>query len=750
VSLDETEEEAATGGAGRVVVLVLATAAALPAALGVPVEVGSGAWIDRAGPAFGRSRQVEERFGPLDDLVVARFCEDALSAESLAWEVELVAAVEAWPEVLGVEALSTADDVMVDALGVGDEPLLRPGWTREGVIRHPIYAGALVAPDGRAAAVLVRPRAGLRTHQLAALVDRLRAWLERHPPPGAGGAMLAGLPVQALAVADAVQADQRRTTPLAASALAALLLALLGPGPAFVACLGSIASAAVWTRAFHALIDTPVDALLALLPPLVMAVAVSTGLHLVVPACRAMRVGAPLGRALREVALPVALTVLTTVAGLSGLLFGAVPAVRRFAAFGVAGTLLAALSAAAWTWAIAPLLNRERASRALDGRGWRALDRVGVALLTLGERRRGAVRAALVLAAFASAGLLHRVQVDAHFVTALPADSPVRRAHAAIDAGLTGVLPLDVLVDVGRVPEAADVAALGRAVTELRGQPGIRHAVSLADLVALVETRAREAGESPPPADELLADLRDLDPDRYARWVGRSLDGEGLHLLRVAARQADGAVAVATAFEGPLRRALARELPGARVVIAGGTDMMAETTARVVPAVLRGVLATLPAVALLVGLSLGSPRQALAALAAVGLPLLAVYALLPLLGWSLDVGISMIACVALGIVVDDTVHIVAASRHPQAERARRAVAPILVATSASLGVAFLAFLAGGFAHTRRFGALVALVFAVALAVNLVGLPALLRRAPGPPRNGRADPEQRGAPRADGW
>lgn len=725
---------ALTEGKGwrRVLVLGLATLAALPAALDVPVELGSEAWVDREGPAFERVRKVEERFGPLDDLVVARFSSDVLSRGDLAWERELVAAVEAWPEVLGVEALSNAEDVVVDALGAGAEPLLRPGWTRERVTGHPIYARLLVAPDATAAAILVRPRPGLASSELAALVDRLQARLDRHPPPAPGEALLAGLPAQKLAVAEAVLRDQRRTTPLAAAALAALLLALLGPGAALAACLGSILSAAVWIRALHALTNTPVDTLLALLPPLVMAIAVSTALHLVVPACRAVRVGAPLGRALREVSLPVMLTVLTTVAGLSGLLLGAVPAVRRFGVFGVAGALLAALSAVAWTWAMAPRFTRDSASRALEGGAWRGLERVGVALFALGEDFPRASRWALLAAALASGAVIPQIQVDAHFVTALPPESPIRRAHATIDSRLTGVLPLEVLVDVGRVPEPGDVEALGRAVAQLRRQAGVRHAVSLADLLDLVEQRALEAGQSPPPAVELLADLRELDPERYARWVGSSLQGEERHTLRISARQVDGPVAASTRFEGPLRAAFERELGGARVVIAGGTDILAETTARVVPSVLRGLLVTLPVMALLVGLSLGSVRPALAALPAVGLPLLVVYALLPLLGWSLDVGISMIACVALGIVVDDTVHIVAASRHPQPERSQRAVAPVLVATSASLGLAFLACLAGSFAHTRRFGALLALAFAVALVVNLTGLPALLRS---PGRNG---------------
>jgi predicted RND superfamily exporter protein len=161
------------------------------------------------------------------------------------------------------------------------------------------------------------------------------------------------------------------------------------------------------------------------------------------------------------------------------------------------------------------------------------------------------------------------------------------------------------------------------------------------------------------------------------------------------------------------------------VLVAGGADLLAETTARVVPAVLWGLVATLPALSLLIGLSLGSLRRALAAVPVAALPLLGVYALLPLLGWPLDVGVSMIACVALGIAVDDTVHIVAASSRLDAELARRAVAPVLVATSASLGLAFLACLAGSFAHTRRFGALLAVAFALALLVNLLGLPALL-------------------------
>lgn len=722
-----TPEPLAEAGAGtlRAVLLVLATVAALPAALDVPVEVGSDAWVDRTGPAFARTRLVEERFGAVDDLVVARFAADVLSGEELAWERELVAEVAAWPEVEAVEALTSADDVVVDALGIGVEPLLRPGWTRDPVTGHPLYAGALIAPDATAAAVLVRPRAGLAPPRQAQLVERLRARLAQHPPPGRARAVIAGLAAQKLAVAEAVRRDQDRTIPLAALALAGLLLVLFGPGAPLVACLGAIASAAVWTRALQAATGTPVDALLALLPPLVMAVAVSTALHLVVPACRAVRVGAPLGPALGDVGLPVLLTVLTTVAGLSGLLLGAVPAVRRFGAFGAAGALIAAVSAAAWTWALVPRLGRDSATRALDGAGWARLETLGAGLLALGERRPRAARGALFAVAAVAAAVLPQVRVDAHFVAALPEDSALRQAHELIDARLTGVLPLEVLVDLGRAPEADDVRALGRVVAVLREQPGIRHAVSLADLVALVQTRAREAGEAPPPAGEVLADLRDLEPERYGRWVGRSLEGEGLHVLRISARQSDGPVATGMAFAGPLRAALARELPGARVVIAGGMDVLAETTSRVVPAVLRGVLATLPAVALLMALSLGTARSALAAVPAVGLPLLVVYALLPLLGWSLDVGISMIACVALGIVVDDTVHVVAASRRTDARLARRAVAPVLVATSASLGVAFLACLAGSFAHTRRFGTLVAVAFAVALAVNLAGLPALL-------------------------
>jgi predicted RND superfamily exporter protein len=103
--------------------------------------------------------------------------------------------------------------------------------------------------------------------------------------------------------------------------------------------LASLVSAVVWTYALVAATGQPLDAILGLLPPLVMGIAVATSLHLVFALANAWRAEAahPLQTAMARVTMPLVLATLTTIAGVGGLWWGPVEAVRRFAPFGAAG-----------------------------------------------------------------------------------------------------------------------------------------------------------------------------------------------------------------------------------------------------------------------------------------------------------------------------------------------------------------------------------------------------------------------------
>jgi predicted RND superfamily exporter protein len=109
-----------------------------------------------------------------------------------------------------------------------------------------------------------------------------------------------------------------------------------------------------------------------------------------------------------------------------------------------------------------------------------------------------------------------------------------------------------------------------------------------------------------------------------------------------------------------------------------------------------------------------------------------------LAGVSLNPGTVMIGAVALGIVVDDTVHFMVALRRALADRspvdeairvALSEVGPALAVTTLLLAASFLVLTLGSFAPSIQFGAITTLIVVVALAADLVLLPAALRLSP---------------------
>jgi predicted RND superfamily exporter protein len=120
------------------------------------------------------------------------------------------------------------------------------------------------------------------------------------------------------------------------------------------------------------------------------------------------------------------------------------------------------------------------------------------------------------------------------------------------------------------------------------------------------------------------------------------------------------------------------------------------------------------------------------------LPVLVGLGLMPVLGISLNPGTVMVAAVALGIVVDDTAHLlVAMRRHLNAGQElevalRNAISDVgspVVLTSMILIASMGMLMLGSFAPGIHFGAVATLVTLAALVADLWLLPQLLNRLP---------------------
>ncbi len=294
----------------------------------------------------------------------------------------------------------------------------------------------------------------------------------------------------------------------------------------------------------------------------------------------------------------------------------------------------------------------------------------------------------------------------------------------------------------------------------MRADPSVVVAVSLADLMGYIGQRTTAAGQR----FDAAAALNDLPIGASAAWkelVGSPLAGGPAPAaaagaaaatavigpsttVRIIARQRDASMAGNAAGARAAEAAARVAFPGATVIAASGGQLLDETSQRMIPAVVRCLLLPLPVLALLlvaVLRSLPCWRHALA-LPVAGLPLLVTYAILPVVGWPVDIGVSMIACIALGVVLDDAARmLVALGREQDATSAVRRQGPVLVGAPAWRwpGRSSRAW-QGPSPTLGTSGILLAAAFIIALVVNLCATPALFACfSPWAARHGKDQP-----------
>jgi len=167
-----------------------------------------------------------------------------------------------------------------------------------------------------------------------------------------------------------------------------------------------------------------------------------------------------------------------------------------------------------------------------------------------------------------------------------------------------------------------------------------------------------------------------------------------------------------------------------------GLDLVfAHITHRNIRGLLVGTAIALVAISILLMLALRSVRLGLISLLPNLAPAALAYGFWGMFVGHIDLALSVVICMSLGIVVDDTVHFVSKYRRARHEHglspadgiryAFRVVGMALVITSVVLFVGFGILTLSNFTPTRETGGLLALTIGLALAVDFLLLPPLL-------------------------
>jgi predicted RND superfamily exporter protein len=733
---------------GRVLaVWLLVCVAAVPGITRLRVDTSTDSVLDRRHPAWQIYQASQDRFGGDEIIVVALTGERPFDPRVLRKIRQLSDQIEGLEGVRRVDSVATVPVVHVDEAGDLElfAPLERAPEESAALSRHVesrlahdrIAPRSLVSSDGRTFAINVVLDRGLEARH-ASLLDALHALVD----PAQG--ILSGVPVFRVAANVRTSEEILLYAPLTGLLIVAFLIAIFRSAWAVV--LGAVPGI-VGSWLFLAAMGytgAPLSITTMVLPTIILALGCAYSMHLLAAASSPGSVvgrdadrSRALEKVLEAVTLPVALSGLTTVVGFVSITAVRIDAVRSTGGYGALGVLV--VTAAVLTLLPAGLSWRPLPSATPRGFRW-TRERLAPSLVAGVKRRHGMTLMLWTAITLLAAGGLTRLEVETDATRWLPLGHPVRDSYESIRSALSGISPVNVVVeapDSRSVLEPATLRAIDGLAGHLESQPEVGRALSIADPLRQLHGGFEADPSQPLPGSRALAEqyllllesLEQLDDlvdgtRSAANVVLRADDNSSARLVRIA----DQASAW-WATNGPSDHT---------VVTTGIMYEFARAEDEIAYGQLRGLSIALAVISALLFAIFRWPRLALVSLIPNVIPLVLIFGAMGLFGAPLDAGTVLIGTLALGVAVDDTIHIATgyyqrvlagASADAALLHTFEVVLPPIVCSTAMIFAAFCVLGLSEFTITRNLGLLTAGIMLLCLLADATLLAALLVRLP---------------------
>jgi predicted RND superfamily exporter protein len=637
------------------------------------VDPGAESVLPSSGKDLRDLREFNATFGADEVIVVAAHSSRLFTSEGLGTIGRLTEEAQRLPDVARVLSPTNVRDLDGDELGpfplVPFEKVKSGEWTPralgEYLAAHPLFGGLLVSKDARTAALLIEVK---RVEDDARYRERLVRQIRDLVRPADPSMQfhVAGIPVEKADVADYIKRDQRIFAPLILGLFAAVTLVLYRHPVGAVIPLAVVGSSLIWTLGIYAAAGRSLNPVTSLMTPVILVCSVEGAIHLLNHYLFARSSGRTKAGAIEEAyrlsRVPCFNAAFTTAVGFASLLFLPIPAIHDFGIFTALGVMLAYLL----TMVLAPLLLAFLPD--FPARVRHSFEQARMETL-LGRAVRGVVAhprlsgsAALIVMAVSLAGI-QRIRIETDFIRALRPDAPLARSTRFIDDHLTGVNSLEIVAHGVTVTDPEALERVARFEARVRGLPGIRQVTGYPDLAARVN-RALHQGHDAfarlPSGSEAAAELADIHdllseqaPADLARFVA-----PGGKDLRLAARATALDSGASQRLFGQIRDA-AREAGLSRVTLTGNFVVLSDLSTSLVTNQVQGLI---PAMVVIFGamvLQFRSLRLGLLSIIPSAAPIVMAYGLMGWTGIPLSVPTAMIAGIAIGMTVDNTIHLLA-------------------------------------------------------------------------------------------
>lgn len=684
---------------------------------------------------------------PSDEALIALFeGKDLYGPEFLGALDRVVRKLEAHPSVDRVLTVTTIEhiDATDDGFAVSrlvdpdDLTARTPDEWKARVLDDELAPGTLVSKDGRAVALVVRPKVLKESLARRDIAIALEAAIHAEKLDAYQTAT-AGTVAQTVEELRSLWRDSAIFIPLTVVIGLALLWWVVGRVRPMI--VGGLAMGAVVGVSVAGIVAVgqPYTPITAMIPTLMAAYTTATLLHLyaAIQRGRIALLSRPqrIARALSETFVPGLFNVLTTGAGLLSLLWVDIPPVQGFGLSGAIGTLMVFLVVFIL---VPPILLKWDTPRWPRRRsGLAHARRIAAAVAVFSLRNARAVLIGTLVLVLAAIPLAMQLKVESNLIEFFAPDHSISRSTDRVEAKLSGVTTMEVVLTGDArdsLKNPATLAQIKALQTWLEQQPEIDRSFSLVEVIEEMNRAfsGDDLGDDALPTSRQLVEqlLLIYDGEDLYEMVNREFQRSRIALnLNV-----HGANEIGQVIERIEARLRAQPIPGIHAEMAGFGRLFSDQEDRIVEGQIKSFASAFLQILLLMALLFRSLRGALICLVPNLAPLFFIFVVMGATGIALDVATVLIAGVILGITVDDTIHLY----HGYLHRIQRGVSPVfaiirsvessgraVIAISVILIAQFSLLGLSDFRPTAHFGMLCAVGLFAGQVFELLLMPALL-------------------------
>ncbi len=694
---------------------------------------------------------IKEVFDSGESILVALVDKDIFTAANLLSIKRITKRIKKLKQVDRVSSLSTALNIRSEDENLRVEPFFDkvPEDTqsladlRRRALSDPIYAGNLVSLDGRVSVLMVH----LRDMPGQELIDsRIDEQIMQIAEEESGDAevWVSGSTHIKAEISRIMLDDLTFVVPLSFGVMALIAFISFRTIRGVVIPVLTVQLSIIWTMALVALTYGSLNMVTVAAPPILIVVGFAYAIHVVSAYYDVLREGRGkdptkeevVFAALKQVAVPVIFTGITTAAGFFSLTMSPIGAIKQFGIFCGTGVLISMILSLSLGFAILRVLPLSKKVRTSSSHN--IFDPFIDKIAFFDLRHRRSILALGAVVAMVSLLGMFQIQVRTEVVGNFKPDNFARKHFELVNEHLEGANAFNVVLETNYTDALKEPANL-RVIEELQAwiesQPEVGGTTSIVDYIKTINKgfhdTAADAFEIPE-SRELVAQLILIGGnDELDRFVDFDYQIANV-LVRTTAMDSSDVLALVERIEERLGE-IPRHIQGK---VTGNTVLISRTSDDIALGQALSLSTAFLFIYVILALLFTSFESGFFALIPNVLPVLFYFGILGWMDITLNTTTGLVACLVLGIAVDDTIHLMAhfnsASKRHADERkgiveALHAVGRPVTATTAALCLGFLCLTLSESLSQVQFGLLSAFTLAFAWLVDVVFTPALVTR-----------------------